>query len=73
MKSLIEKLGISAKELLRKGEPIYRDLEIGKHDWTDDELIDFMIEHPDLMQRPIVVRGDRAVLARPPENVCELL
>jgi len=73
LKSLIEKLGISPKDLLRKTEPIYRDLEIGRHEWTDDEVIDFMIAHPDLMQRPIVVRGERAVLARPPENVCELL
>jgi arsenate reductase len=73
LKQLIEKLGISAKDLLRKGEQLYRDLEIGKRELTDDELIDLMIEHPDLMQRPIVVRGDKAVLARPPENLCELL
>ncbi|MBI3653829.1 MAG: arsenate reductase (glutaredoxin) [Acidobacteria bacterium] len=73
LKSLLEKLGISAHELLRKGEAVYRDLEIGKRDLSDDELIDLMIEHPDLMQRPIVVRGDKAVLARPIENVCELL
>jgi len=73
LKKLIEKLGISPRELLRKGEQIYRDLDLGKRDVSDDELIGLMIEHPDLMQRPIVVRGNKAVLGRPPENVCELL
>jgi arsenate reductase len=72
LKSLIDKLGIEANDLLRKDEPIYRDLEIGTRQLSDDELIDLMIAHPDLMQRPIVVRGDRAVLARPPANVCDL-
>ena len=73
LKSLVERLGVTPKDLLRKGEPIYRELGIADRDWTDDQLIDLMIEHPDLMQRPIVVRGEKAVVARPPENLCELL
>ena len=73
LKGLIDRLGIRAKDLLRTGEPVYRELGIGGREWTDDELIGLMIEHPDLMQRPIVVRGDKAVVARPPENLCELI
>jgi arsenate reductase len=54
-------------------EPIARELGISKRDLSEDELIELMVEHPDLIQRPIVVRGDKAVLGRPPENVDDLL
>lgn len=70
---LVNKLGIAPRELLRKDEAIYRELELGKRDVPDDELIRLMVAHPDLMQRPIVVRGDKAVLARPVENLDKLL
>ena len=70
---MIRKLGISPRDLLRKGEQVYRDLDLGKRELPDDELIDLMVENPDLIQRPIVVRGKKAVLGRPPENVQELL
>ena len=73
LRDLIGKLGISPRDLLRKGEQVYRELEIGKRELTDDQLIELMARHPDLIQRPIVVRGDRAVLARPPENLKDLL
>jgi arsenate reductase len=73
LRGLINKLGISPRDLLRKGEQAYRDLGLGQREVSDDELIKLMVENPDLMQRPIVVRGDKAVLARPPENVEELL
>ena len=73
LRELIGKLGISPRGLLRKGEQIYRDLNLGKRELPDDELIDLMVENPDLIQRPIVVRGKKAVLGRPPENVQELL
>lgn len=73
LRALIEKLGVSPRELLRKDEQVYRDLKLGQREVSNDELIRLMIENPDLMQRPIVVRGDRAVLGRPPENVEELL
>src|SRR5690606_31709206 len=66
---LIDMMGISARELLRTREPIYRELGLGRADLTDDQLLDAMAEHPELVQRPIVVKGDRAVLARPPERV----
>lgn len=70
---MIQKLGISPRELLRKDEQAYRDLKLKDRELSDDELINIMVENPDLIQRPIVVRGEKAVLGRPPENVQELL
>ncbi|HXD32532.1 MAG TPA: arsenate reductase family protein [Pyrinomonadaceae bacterium] len=70
---LIGKMKIKPRDLLRKSEPIYRELGLAKDEFSDDELISLMIKHPDLIQRPIVERGKRAVLGRPTENVKELL
>ncbi|MFW6202260.1 MAG: arsenate reductase family protein [Gemmatimonadota bacterium] len=69
---LVRKMGISPRELLRKRERAYRDLDLGREEATDDEILDAMAEHPELVQRPIVERGERAVLGRPPERVREL-
>ena len=66
-------MGIKPRDLLRASESIYRQLELGKTDYRDDEIISLMVEHPDLIQRPIVERGNRAVLGRPTENVKALL
>jgi arsenate reductase len=73
LRELIKKMRIKPRELLRKGESIYRELELSKKDLSDDEIISLMVKHPDLMQRPIVERGDRVVLGRPTENVKALL
>ena len=70
---LVRKMNISPRELLRKSEPVYKELGLAKGSFSDAELIALMVEHPDLMQRPIIERGDRAVLGRPTENVEELL
>jgi arsenate reductase (glutaredoxin) len=70
---LISKMKIAPRELLRTSEPIYRKLGLGSGKFTDAELISLMVENPDLIQRPIVERGDRAVLGRPTEKVKELL
>jgi arsenate reductase len=70
---LIRKMKIKPRELLRSSEPIYRELGLGKDEFVDDEIISLMIKHPDLIQRPIVERGNRAVLGRPTENVKALL
>ena len=70
---LIRKMGITPRELLRTSEPIYRELGLGKGEFTDDQIISLMVKHPDLIQRPIVEKGDRAVLGRPVENVKRLL
>ena len=70
---LLRKMNLKPRDLLRKGEPVYKELGLAEDKFSDSELIDLMIEHPDLLQRPIVERGDRAVLGRPTENVKELL
>ena len=70
---LVRKLNLKPRELLRKSEPIYKELGLAEDKFSDSELIALMVEHPDLLQRPIVERGDRAVLGRPTENVKALL
>jgi len=70
---LIRKMNLKPRDLLRKSEPIYKELGLAKDEFSDSELIELMVKHPDLLQRPIVERGDRAVLGRPTENVKELL
>ncbi len=70
---LLKKLGFTAREILRKDEPVAKQLGIGIKEFSDEELLALMAKHPDLIQRPIVVCGDRAVLGRPPENVGKLL
>ena len=73
LRELVKKMGIKPRELLRKSEAVYRELGLAKKELSDDELISLMVKHPDLIQRPIVERGDRAVLGRPTENVKSLL
>jgi arsenate reductase len=70
---LLGKLKMKPRDLLRTSEPVYRELGLSKGEFTDDEIISLMIKHPDLIQRPIVERGNRAVLGRPTENVKALL
>lgn len=73
IRELIAKTGGSAHDVLRKREPVYAELGLDEREVTDDELIALMTEHPQLLQRPIVEKGDRAVLARPIERVLELI
>ena len=70
---LLQKLGIGARELMRTGEDAYKELQLKDKSLGDEQLLDAMVQHPILIQRPIVVNDDRAVLGRPPENVLELL
>ena len=73
LRELLGKMKITARDLLRKSEPIYRELGLAKAEFSDDAIISLMVQHPDLIQRPIVERGARAVLGRPTENVRVLL
>ena len=70
---LLHKLGIGARHLLRKGEDAYRENGLADDTLTEMDLIAAMVAHPRLIERPIVVRGNKAVLGRPPENVLELI
>ncbi len=72
LKSIIDYLGITPEQLLRKNEAIYKEQFKGKS-LSDDEWIQAMIDYPKLMERPIVVDGKKAVLGRPPEKVLSLL
>ncbi len=69
---LLKKLKMPAKDLIRKGEKIYKESFKGK-ELTEDQWIEAMVDHPKLMERPIVVKGGKAVLGRPPSNVIDLL
>lgn len=73
LKGMLQKLGISARELLRKGEDDYKTLNLSDETLTDDQLCNAMSQHPKLIERPIVIHGQHAVLGRPPENVQRLL
>jgi arsenate reductase len=70
---LLDKAGITPRELLRTEEQVYKDLNLRDSAHGDVELIELMAEHPDLVQRPIAERGPRAVLCRPSERILELL
>lgn len=69
---LVKKLGLPAEALVRQGEATYKELYAGRS-LSEDEWLDALAAHPILIERPIVVRGDRAVIARPPEKLLELL
>jgi arsenate reductase len=73
LRELIGKLGVAPRELLRTKEAVYKELGLGTREVSDDELIRLMAAHPDLIQRPIVERGERAVLGRPTERIKDLL
>ncbi|SHM08622.1 arsenate reductase (glutaredoxin) [Phytopseudomonas punonensis] len=73
LRDLLSKLGIAARQLLRSGEDEYRELNLANAALGDAELIEAMAAHPRLIERPILVAGDRAVIGRPPENILELL
>ena len=70
---LLTKLGINARDLLRKGEEAYKALELANPDLSDQELIEAMTNNPKLIERPIVEKGEKAVLGRPPENVLDII
>ena len=64
---------MSPRELMRTKEPVYTTLRIAARDLSDDELVELMVKNPDLIQRPIVEKGARAILARPAERLKEIL
>ncbi|QDD91778.1 arsenate reductase (glutaredoxin) [Pseudomonas oryzihabitans] len=73
LRELLAKLGIGARQLLRTGEDAYRELHLADPALDEDALIAAMVAHPRLIERPIAVHGERAVIGRPPERVLEIL
>lgn len=73
LKELIKKMGIPAADLIRKKEPIYQELKLAQKKLSEDEFVNLMIQYPDLIQRPIVEKGSKAILARPAERLKEIL
>lgn len=73
LNELLRKMKMKPRDLLRTKEAVYKELSLGRRDLSDDEIVDLMVAHPDLIQRPIVEKGARAVLARPPERLKEIL
>ncbi|MEH0156293.1 arsenate reductase (glutaredoxin) [Limibacter armeniacum] len=72
LKEVLKKLGMQPSQIIRKGESIYKEQFKGK-DLSEDEWLDVLVNNPKLIERPIVVKGDKAVIGRPPENVLSLL
>lgn len=73
LRDVLAKLGIPARQLLRSGEDEYRELNLANEALSEAQLIEAMVTHPRLIERPILIAGDRAVIGRPPENVLDLL
>ncbi|MGK3143295.1 arsenate reductase (glutaredoxin) [Pantoea sp. C2G6] len=71
---LLQKLGMrSARQLMRSGEAIYKELALAAENKSENALLDALVAHPLLIERPIVINGDRARIGRPPEAVLEIL
>ena len=73
IKDILKKLSLKPRDILRTSEQDFKGNNLKEDDFTGDELIDYMIKYPKLIERPIVIKGHRAVLGRPPENVLELI
>jgi arsenate reductase len=73
LKELIQKLGLPVEELIRKKDQLYQDLRLGEKKLTEGQWLDLLAIYPDLLQRPIVECGDKAIVARPARKIKEFL
>ena len=73
LKEVLQKLSKEPRDLLRKGEEEYKKNNLSNNKLSNENLINFMIEHPKLIERPIVIKDNKAVIGRPPENVLNLI
>ena len=73
LKEIIQKLGISPRDLLRIGESAYKENNLKDSNISDEEIINLMIEYPKLIERPIYVKGNKAIVGRPPENILKII
>lgn len=72
-KDILDKLSLGPRDVIRKGEKIYKELELADESLPDNALITAMVGHPILIERPIVLNGDKAALGRPTENILTIL
>lgn len=72
IKDILMKLNLKPEDIIRKSEDIYKKKFKGKN-FTSDEWIKILTENPVLIERPIVIRGNKAIIARPPENILDLI
>ncbi|MDR9467818.1 arsenate reductase (glutaredoxin) [Marinospirillum sp.] len=70
---LLDKLQLTARQLLRSGESIYKELNLQDKSLSEEQLIAAMATHPKLMERPVFIKGDKAIIGRPPEQVLEII
>lgn len=73
LRSLLKKLGLEVRDVLRRNEPEFESLGLDDTSLSDDIVFDILSRHPRLLQRPIIVQGDRAIIGRPPERVISWL
>ena len=73
VENLLSKLGLSIRDILRTGEDEYKNNNLNNENLGDNELIDFLIKFPKLLERPIVIKNSKAVIGRPPENILNFL
>lgn len=73
LKAILKALGLKPRDILRQGEPLYAELGLKHRDLDDDALIALMVANPILIERPIVVSGNKAALGRPPESVLAII
>jgi len=73
LKELLSKMNMTARQLLRTKESLYRKLDLARRELSGEQLVDLMVQYPDLLQRPIVEKGNKAILARPAEKIQEIL
>lgn len=73
LSDVLRKLGMPARELLRTGEDDYKALNLNAPELSENQLITAMVAHPKLIERPILIAGNRAIVGRPPERVLEIL
>ncbi|MDG1275426.1 MAG: ArsC/Spx/MgsR family protein, partial [Alphaproteobacteria bacterium] len=73
LKDILLKLGYKPRQLLRKNEQIYKDLDLGSDGKTDDDLVNAMIDNPILIERPIIISGDQVTIGRPAESILDIL
>lgn len=73
LEAVLKKLGKGPREVMRKGEAVFKELSLGDDSLTDAQLIDAMVANPILIERPIVITTIKAAIGRPPESVLDIL